>query len=44
MDETHPNPPGGSENAAVPKAVVGRLSLYSRELQQLVQQGQETIN
>ncbi len=44
MDETHPNPPGGSENVAVPKAVVGRLSLYSRELQQLVQQGQETIN
>jgi redox-sensing transcriptional repressor len=44
MDETHPNPPGGSENVAAPKAVVGRLSLYSRELQQLVQQGQETIN
>ena len=29
---------------AVPKAVVGRLSLYSRELQHLVQQGQTTIN
>ena len=44
MDETRPNSPGGSGDVVVPKAVVGRLSLYSRELQHLVQQGQETIN
>lgn len=44
MDETRPNSPGGPGDVVVPKAVVGRLSLYCRELQHLVQQGQETIN
>ncbi|MHB8970489.1 MAG: redox-sensing transcriptional repressor Rex [Pirellulaceae bacterium] len=44
MDETQPSSPGGPGDIVVPKAVVGRLSLYSRELQQLVQQGQATIN
>jgi redox-sensing transcriptional repressor len=31
-------------HATVPKAVVNRLSLYLRELQQLLDQGRETIN
>jgi redox-sensing transcriptional repressor len=44
MDETQASSSGGPEGVAVPKAVVGRLSLYSRELQHLVQQGQATIN
>ncbi|MHB0957404.1 MAG: redox-sensing transcriptional repressor Rex [Pirellulaceae bacterium] len=44
MDDTHSNSTGSSGDVAVPKAVVGRLSLYCRELQHLVQQGQETIN
>lgn len=44
MDETNAGPPSGSDEVAVPKAVIGRLSLYSRELQHLVQQGQSTIN
>ena len=34
----------GDSDAAVPKAVVSRLSLYLRELQQLVRDGQETTN
>lgn len=44
MDETNVGSAGGSPEVAVPKAVVGRLSLYSRELQALMQQGQTTIN
>jgi redox-sensing transcriptional repressor len=44
MDETQASSSGESEDVAVPKAVVGRLSLYSRELQHLVQQGQATTN
>jgi len=35
--------PGGQETP-VPKAVVARLSLYSRELQHLLHEGQETTN
>ena len=30
--------------ASVPKAVVGRLSLYLRELQTLIRQGKETVS
>ncbi|MEZ6100533.1 MAG: redox-sensing transcriptional repressor Rex [Pirellulaceae bacterium] len=37
-----PNSPG--ENITVPKAVVSRLSLYLRELQQLILDGQETTS
>ncbi len=44
MEETNPGVPGGPEGVAVPKAVSARLSLYSRELQYLVQQGQSTIS
>lgn len=44
MDETRAELSGGSEGLAVPKAVIARLSLYSRELQHLLQQGQTTIN
>ena len=50
MNETPDETSGGSRaperagNAAVPKAVVARLSLYSRELQHLLQEGQETTN
>lgn len=49
MNETPEKRPGGEESPAahettVPKAVVARLSLYSRELQQLLQEGQETTN
>jgi len=45
MSDMQPGvPTGSSEPVAVPKAVVGRLSLYCRELQHLAQQGQTTIN
>jgi len=44
MEEMSTGSSGGSEGVAVPKAVVARLSLYCRELQHLVQQGQTTIN
>jgi redox-sensing transcriptional repressor len=44
MDETKVGSADGPQEVAVPKAVVGRLSLYSRELQALMQQGQTTIN
>ncbi len=36
-------PPSG-QDTSVPKAVVARLSLYSRELQHLLREGQETTN
>lgn len=44
MDEIPADASRGSDDAAVPKAVVARLSLYSRELQYLLQQGWETIS
>jgi redox-sensing transcriptional repressor len=44
MDEVPANASRGSGDAVVPKAVVARLSLYSRELQHLLQQGWETIS
>lgn len=34
----------GGHDSPVPKAVVARLSLYARELQHLLQEGQETTN
>lgn len=37
-------PAGHSGDTPVPKAVVARLSLYSRELQHLLHEGQETTN
>jgi redox-sensing transcriptional repressor len=36
--------PAGGHDSPVPKAVVARLSLYARELQHLLQEGQETTN
>ena len=36
--------PANEQEVAVPKAVVARLSLYSRELQHLLHDGQETTN
>lgn len=44
MDEVPANTPRGSDDAVAPKAVVARLSLYSRELQHLLQQGWQTIS
>ena len=49
MNETPEKPAAGEEppsgpETAVPKAVVARLSLYSRELQHLLHEGQETTN
>jgi len=43
MDEDRPKPPSPLD-ATVPKAVVSRLSLYLRELQHLVQSGNETTS
>ena len=39
-----PNGANGDPNAAVPKAVVSRLSLYLRELSQLIRDGRETTS
>ncbi len=36
--------PSGGQEVSVPKAVVARLSLYSRELRHLLREGQETTN
>src|SRR6266478_1480849 len=36
--------PGAADLAAAPKAVISRLSLYQRELQHLLRQGQETTS
>jgi redox-sensing transcriptional repressor len=44
MDDTHSSAAGSSGMVPVPKVVAARLSLYARELQHLVQQGQSTIN
>lgn len=43
MDDARPRSPA-SADGTVPKAVVSRLSLYLRELQHLVQNGQETTS
>ena len=44
MDDSKGKPTPQSADAQVPAAVVSRLSLYLRELQQLVRAGQETTN
>ena len=44
MDETRDSCSGSSGETSVPKAVIARLSLYSRELQHLIEQGHDTIN
>lgn len=44
MDESKEKLPPGSVDSTVPQAVVSRLSLYLRELQQLVHDGHETTN
>jgi redox-sensing transcriptional repressor len=44
MDDTQSSAAGNSGMVPVPKVVAARLSLYARELQHLVQQGQSTIN
>ncbi|MEO8494287.1 MAG: redox-sensing transcriptional repressor Rex [Planctomycetota bacterium] len=44
MDDSKEKQPQGSGESAVPPAVVSRLSLYLRELQQLVHEGHETTN
>lgn len=41
LEKTSPNDPMGGEGQ-VPKAVVGRLSLYLRELQRLLRDGRQT--
>ncbi len=41
---TSPDAQGSASETPVPKAVVARLSLYSRELQHLLHNGQETTN
>ncbi len=44
-DDSKPRPSKSKETTSpVPKAVVSRLSLYLRELQHLVREGQETTN
>jgi redox-sensing transcriptional repressor len=44
MDERKGKPSPGSPESAVPRAVVSRLSLYLRELQHLVNDGNATTN
>ena len=44
MDDGKEKLPLGSADSTVPRAVVSRLSLYLRELQQLVHDGHETTN
>lgn len=44
MSDSSRKPPEANPTATVPKVVVSRLSLYLRELQQLVRDGQETTN
>lgn len=44
MDDSKEKPPQGAVDSTVPRAVVSRLSLYLRELQQLVHDGHETTN
>jgi redox-sensing transcriptional repressor len=39
-----PKKPNAEQPSPVPKAVVGRLSLYLRELQQLIRQGSQTTS
>lgn len=43
-DSLQPNDDPGLGEAPIPKAVVGRLSLYLRELQRLVREGHDTIS
>lgn len=44
MNQPPKKPDDPSQHGAVPKAVVGRLSLYLRELQHLVRDGHETTS
>ncbi len=44
MDENKAKPTAGEPDGPVPKAVVSRLSLYLRQLQQEVHDGRETIS
>ena len=44
MDDPASNASGGSTGGPVPKAVASRLSLYLRELQHLIAQGEETTS
>ena len=44
MDDSKDKLPPGPVDSAVPRAVVSRLSLYLRELQQLLHDGHETTN
>lgn len=44
MSEAESKPPGSTGDITVPKAVVGRLSLYLRELQHLLRDGHATTS
>jgi len=44
MDEPPSNAPGPVAGGPIPKAVASRLSLYLRELQHLIEQGEETTS
>src|ERR671919_288559 len=44
MDDFKPKPNSAEPDGQVPKAVVSRLSLYLRQLQQEVREGRETIS
>jgi len=44
MDDPPSNAPGSPAGGSVPKAVASRLSLYLRELQHLIEQGEETTS
>ena len=44
MTQSNSNEPRGGPENPVPQAVVSRLSLYLRELQQIQQEGKETIS
>ena len=44
MNDSKNKPADGASDSPIPKAVVSRLSLYLRELQRLMFEGQETIS